>query len=287
MPDMSVTHEQVASRYGEIARSGGTCCGGSASPDTLRHAEHIGYAAGDLADLPEGANLGLGCGNPTSLTMINEGDVVLDLGSGAGIDCFLAAPRVGHTGKVIGVDMTDDMLEKATAYAQEKGYVNVEFRKGRIEQLPVDDASVDLVISNCVINLAPDKGPVFDEIARVLKPGGRAAISDIVLFDELPESVVGDVEAYIGCIAGAERAGDYLHRAMRAGLDVDRAARKTYDVVEVLRCSPEASKLIEKLPADFDAARAVASLDLVLVKPDPRKQAQSRSLSVASSGSCC
>ena len=279
-----VTHEKVADRYGEIARGGGTCCGAATDPGTLEHAEHIGYSADDLAALPEGANLGLGCGNPTSLTMIQEGDVVVDLGSGAGIDCFLAARHVGDGGRVIGVDMTDNMLDKARAYASEKGYTNVEFRKGKIEQLPLDDASVDLVISNCVVNLAPDKQPVFEEIARVLKPGGRAAISDIVLFDELPDAVRDDVEAYIGCIAGAERAGDYLHHAMRSGLDVDRAARKTYDVVEVLRCSPEAAKLIEKLPADFDSNRAIASLDLVLVKPDPT----ARSLSVmTSAGKCC
>lgn len=279
----TVTHEQVSSRYGEIARGGGTCCGSKDDPGTLRHAEHIGYSTDELSALPEGANLGLGCGNPTTLTMIHEGDVVVDLGSGAGIDCFLAAPKVGHTGKVIGIDMTDEMIEQATAYAREKGYVNVEFRKGRIEELPLDDASVDLIISNCVINLAPEKAPVFDEIARVLKPGGRAAISDIVLFDELPRAVLDDVEAYIGCISGAERVGDYLHMAMRAGLDVDRAARKSYNVVEVLRCSPEAGKLIEKLPADFDADKAVASLDLVLVKPDPNAY----SLSMTSSGSCC
>lgn len=283
MPDTPVTHEQVSSRYGEIARGGGTCCGGKDDPGTLKHAEHIGYSADDLAALPEGANLGLGCGNPTSLTMIHEGDVVVDLGSGAGIDCFLAAPKAGHTGRVIGIDMTDDMLEKATAYAKEKGYVNVEFRKGKIEELPLEDNSVDLILSNCVINLAPDKTPVFDEIARVLKPGGRAAISDIVLFDELPQAVLDDVEAYIGCISGAEMAGEYLHKAMRAGLNVDRAARKTYNVVEVLKCSPEAGRLIEKLPADFDADQAVASLDLVLVKPDP----SARSLSVMSTGSCC
>ena len=283
MASPRVTHEQVADRYGEIARSGGTCCGGKEHPGTIRHAEHIGYSRAELDQLPDGANLGLGCGNPTSLTMIREGDVVLDLGSGAGIDCFLAAPKAGTTGRVIGVDMTDDMIESASAYARDKGYTNVEFRKGRIEQLPVSDASVDLVISNCVINLAPDKSVVFDEIARVLKPGGRAAISDIVLFDTLPEAVVNDVEAYIGCISGAERAGDYLHLALRAGLDIDRAGRKTYDVVEVLKCSPEAGRLIEKLPADFDAARAVASLDLVLRKPDPN----ARSLSVEAAGSCC
>lgn len=269
--DPDAIREQVAARYGQIARTGSSCCGGSAAAagthSMAKHAELIGYQPEDLASLPEGANLGLGCGSPTALAMIEPGMTVVDLGSGAGIDCFLAAQRVGPTGRVIGVDMTDEMLARARAFAADKGYANVEFRKGIIESLPVDDASVDLVISNCVINLSPDKGRVFAEIARVLRPGGRAAISDIVLLRPLPEAVRHDLEAYIGCVAGAERAGDYLQHAFVAGLDVDRAYRKGYDVVSVLQCSPEAGKLVEQLPADFDASGAVASLDLLLVKP--------------------
>ncbi len=275
-------HEKVSERYGQIARTGGSCCGGTGVA-TDDHAGLIGYSADQLDAVPEGANLGLGCGNPTSLTMIEPGMTVVDLGSGAGIDCFLAARHVGPQGKVIGVDMTDAMLEKARDFAAKKGYRNVEFRKGIIEQLPLEDASVDLVISNCVINLSPDKGQVFREIARVLKPGGRAAISDIVLLKPLPEQVKNDVEAYIGCIAGAELVGGYLQHAFVAGLNIDRAHRKSYDVVGVLGCSPEASKLIDNLPGDFDGNAHVASLDVVLVKPAPRGE----SLPVATRSTCC
>jgi arsenite methyltransferase len=274
-------HEKVAQRYGQIARTGGSCCGSGSDVAVDQHASLIGYDLEQIGAMPEGANLGLGCGNPTSLTMIEPGMTVVDLGSGAGIDCFLAARHVGPQGRVIGVDMTDAMLDKARDFAARNGYGNVEFRKGYIEHLPLEDASVDLIISNCVINLSPDKGQVFSEIARVLKLGGRAAISDIVLLKPLPEAIVRDVEAYIGCIAGAELVGSYLQHAFVAGLNIDRAARKTYDVVNVLGCSPEASKLIDKLPADFDGGASVASLDLVLLKPEPRR----RSLPVASG--CC
>ena len=282
-------HAQVSERYGQIARTGGSCCSPGSPVATDQHAAMIGYDPDQLEAIPEGANLGLGCGNPTSLAMIEPGMTVVDLGSGAGIDCFLAAKHVGPQGKVIGVDMTDAMLDKARAFAADKGYTQVEFRKGLIEQLPIEDGSVDLVISNCVVNLSPDKGQVFREIARVLRPGGRAAISDIVLLRELPDVVRQDVEAYIGCIAGAELAGRYLHHALAAGLDIDRAHRKGYDVVSVLGCSPEASKLIEKLPPDFDGSATVASLDVVLVKPDRRKarQVSLSTLSPATGGKCC
>lgn len=163
--------------------------------------------------------------------------------------------------------MTDAMLDKARDYAAKHGYSNVEFRKGVIEQLPVEDSSVDLIISNCVINLSPDKGRVFSEIARVLKPGGRAAISDIVLLKELPDAVQQDLEAYVGCIAGAVMVGDYLGYAMTAGLNVEKAERKSYDVMSVLGCSPEAGKLLEKVPEAFDGNAHVASLDLLLAHP--------------------
>lgn len=259
--------DHVSKRYGEIAESGGSCCGTKSDLSKLEHAEAIGYSADELAATPEGANLGLGCGSPTTLTMIEPGMTVVDLGSGAGIDCFLAAPKVGPTGRVIGIDMTDAMLDKARAFADEKNYDNVEFRKGVIEDLPLDDSSVDLVISNCVINLSPDKAKVFTEIARVLRSGGRAAISDIVLLQPLPAEVRDDLEAYIGCIAGAELMPDYLAHAIGSGLDVARSQRKSYDVMHVLGCSPEAGKLLENVPADFDGNAYVASLDLVLSKP--------------------
>ena len=259
--------DEVARRYGEIAQAddagcGTGCCGGSST----QHAELIGYDAQQLQDLPEGANLGLGCGNPTTMTMIAPGMTVLDLGSGAGIDCFLAARHVGPTGKVIGLDMTDAMLAKARVFASDKGYANVEFRKGLIEAMPVDDASVDLVISNCVINLSPDKPKVFQEIARVLKPGGRAAISDIVLLQPLPAAVRNNLEAYIACIAGAAMVDDYLAHVRAADLTIERAERKPYDVMAVLTCAPDMSAVAANLPADFDAAACVASLDLLAVR---------------------
>lgn len=281
-------HDHVSKRYGEIASTGGACCGGGKDADAiLAHAQSIGYDADDLRDLPDGANLGLGCGSPTSLAMIEPGMTVVDLGSGAGVDCFIAANKLGGTGRVIGIDMTDAMLTKARQYAADKGYANVEFRKGTIEQLPLDDASVDLVLSNCVINLSPDKRQVFGEIARVLKPGGRAAISDIVLLGELPPAVRQDMEAYIGCIAGAELVGDYLGHALTAGLDIDKAHRKAYDVMAVLGCSPEAGKLLEKIPAHFDGSKTVASLDLVLARPAPATRGRTIPLQQSASTGCC
>jgi SAM-dependent methyltransferase len=282
MPTDTTTdiHAQVSKRYGEIAETGGSCCGGKSNLGRLDHAQAIGYSADEIATLPEGANLGLGCGSPTSLTMIEPGMTVVDLGSGAGIDCFLASPKVGPTGQVIGVDMTDAMLAKANAYARQHGYTNVSFRKGQIESLPIDDASVDLVISNCVVNLSPDKGRVFAEIARVLKPGGRAAISDIVLLKPLPESIVKDVEAYIGCIAGAELIENYLGQAIRAGLEVSTAKRKSYDVMHVLSCSPDTSELVKNVPAESVGNDHVTSLDVVLTRPAGVVKATKKS-------SCC
>ena len=261
--------EEVSKRYGEIAQTGGASCCGSSNSDLglMDHAQGIGYDTDDLKTLPEGANLGLGCGNPTSLTMIEPGYTVVDLGSGAGIDCFLASPKVGPTGHVIGVDMTDAMLEKARDFASKHGYANVQFRKGVIEKLPVDDHSADLILSNCVINLSPNKSEVFKEIARVLKPGGKVAISDIVLLRELPDTIKNDLEAYIGCIAGAVLMNDYLADALNAGLNIFQATRKSYDVMAVLGCSPEASKLIDKVPEDFDSNSHIAGLDLILTKP--------------------
>lgn len=275
--------EEVSKRYGQIAETGGAscCCSNEEDLGTIEHAQAIGYRTEDLATLPEGANLGLGCGNPTSLTLIEEEHTVVDLGSGAGIDCFLASAKVGPAGRVIGVDMTDAMLEKSRDYAQKHGYDNVEFRKGVIEELPIEDVGVDLVISNCVINLSPDKQRVFHEIARILKPGGRAAISDIVLLKELPDTVLQDLEAYIGCIAGAVLVGDYLGFAMTAGLDIIKADRKGYDVKTVLGCSPEAGKLLENVPDDFDSTAHVASLDLLLTKPE------SSCCGGSSSSGCC
>jgi len=191
-----------------------SCC----SPQDAA-SQAIGYSGAELGAIPEGANMGLGCGNPTAIASLEEGEVVLDLGSGGGIDCFLAANIVGETGRVIGVDMTPEMLEKARENARKVGYENVEFRLGEIENLPAADNSVDVVISNCVINLSPDKSRVFKEAHRVLKPGGRVMVSDVVLTRELPEDIKNSIAAYTGCVAGAYLKEDYLATIAEAGFD--------------------------------------------------------------------
>ena len=205
--------EAVRDHYASVARGEIAGCGCS----TTDAARELGYSKEDLAAAGE-ANLGLGCGNPLALAEIQPGMTVLDLGSGAGFDAFLAWRKVGATGRVVGVDMTDDMLSRARENAAKLGAGNVEFRKGFIENLPVDDASVDLVISNCVINLSTDKPAVFREITRVLKPGGLFAVSDLVLMGELPEDVAKSISAYVGCIAGASQMGEYIRLAFEAGL---------------------------------------------------------------------
>jgi arsenite methyltransferase len=205
--------EVVKERYGAIARGQQSGCGCGAPREVARA---IGYSEEDLA-LGQPANLGLGCGNPLALAAIQPGMTVLDLGSGAGFDAFLAWRRVGPTGRVIGVDMTDDMLAQARKNAANLGAKNVEFRRGRIESLPVEDSSIDLVISNCVINLSPDKPAVFREILRVLTPGSQFAISDLVLLKELPAKIAANVSAYVGCVAGARLLTDYVRMAVEAG----------------------------------------------------------------------
>jgi len=210
----------VKERYGEVALGKASCgalCGCTDNADGLAIA--FGYSADELATLPEGANLGLSCGNPQVLAGMKPGEVVLDLGSGAGFDCFLAASKVGPTGRVIGVDMTDAMLEKARSNAEKSGIGNVEFRKGDLEALPVEDGTVDVAISNCVLNLVPDKDRAFREIRRVLKPGGRLAVSDMAWQVEPPASVRRDMEALVGCIGRALVLDDYVSRLKRAGFE--------------------------------------------------------------------
>jgi arsenite methyltransferase len=219
---------EVRRRYARTAKQGGgsadPCCDGLAGPccggqSTGSQSRRIGYDAGQLATIPVEADLGLGCGNPTALGELRSGETVVDLGSGGGIDCFLAARKVGPSGKVIGVDMTPEMLDRARAAASSGGYQNVEFRLGEIESLPVADASVDVVISNCVINLSTEKERVFAEAYRVLKPGGRAMISDIMLVEELPEKLRENAALYAGCVSGAIRRDEYLSMMRRAGFD--------------------------------------------------------------------
>ncbi|MGI5817042.1 MAG: arsenite methyltransferase [Armatimonadota bacterium] len=202
---------RVREKYGNIARERRSSCCGTSS-------QAIGYDAADGEAVPVGADLGLGCGNPTAIADLRPGETVLDLGSGAGFDCFLAANAVGPEGHVIGVDMTEDMIARARENAERGGYANVEFRFGEIEDLPVEDESVDVVISNCVINLVPSKQQAFAEAFRVLRRGGRLHVSDIVLDGELPAAVVGSTEAYVGCVAGAVSRETYLTAMQAAGL---------------------------------------------------------------------
>ena len=256
--------ENVRQHYSAIAEGKKCGCG---SGDSAHVARLIGYSTQELEAAGQ-ANLGLGCGNPLALAAIQPGMTVLDLGSGAGFDAFLAWRKVGPLGRVIGVDMTDEMLALARKNAAGLGADNVEFRKGAIENLPLDDNSVDLVISNCVINLSTNKPAVFREIYRVLKPGGAFAVSDMVLLGPLPEAVLRDVEAYVGCIAGASLVGDYLRMALEAGfveLGIPQITNST--------------KLAEAYGLDFsggaccgsvplaEAARVVASVKLHGRKP--------------------
>lgn len=203
--------KHVRKNYGNIASKGsvGGCCSGGCScnaapTDTRKTSVKIGYAEEDLTVVPVNSNMGLGCGNPIAIANLREGETVLDLGCGGGFDCFLASKKVGETGLVIGVDMTSDMISLARKNAEEDGYTNVEFRLGEIEHLPVADESIDVIISNCVINLSPEKEKVFQDAYRVLKPGGRLSISDVVATAELPEDIKMDLSMMTGCIAGAE-----------------------------------------------------------------------------------
>jgi len=237
LPADKKTKEIVKDKYGKIAAGSGSCCGSGCQPMPDGSIENIskglGYSDADLASVPEGANLGLGCGNPLAFASLKEGEVVLDLGSGAGFDSFLAARKVGTTGRVIGVDMTPAMIAKATSNAKAGGYDNVEFLLGDIEALPIPDDSVDTAISNCVINLVLDKEKVFRELYRVLRPGGRFMVSDLVLLKELPEAVRTSVEAYVGCVAGAILKDQYLAVIRAAGFEDVRIVDESLAAVDL------------------------------------------------------
>lgn len=228
----------VKERYAETARTGSGCCGDAETASLA-----VGYSAQDLAAAPEGADLGLGCGNPTAFARLRPGETVLDLGSGAGLDCFLAARQVGPAGRVIGVDMTPEMLARARANAEKIHAANVEFRQGEIENLPVEDGSVDVVISNCVINLSPDKPRVFREIARVLRHGGRVHVSDMVLNGELPDELKRDAEAYSACISGAMQKADYLKAIADAGLAEVTVESEKFTAAEAHETDPIMKKV--------------------------------------------
>jgi SAM-dependent methyltransferase len=292
MPDESngdiaqQVREQVRAGYAEVARTGGlgaatggsgccsgsSCCGPAAgTADSL--AQKIGHNEAELATLPDGANMGLSCGNPTALASLKPGEVVLDLGSGGGFDCFLAGPRVGATGRVIGIDMTPEMLSKARhnvkSYRQRTGLDNVEFRLGEIEHLPVPDNCVHVVISNCVINLSPDKPQVWREVARVLKPAGRVAVSDLALLRPLPEAVRSMIEALVGCIAGAVLVSDAERFAREAGL-VDIRLEQKPDYVASMTSfqAPLYQKIAAALPPGTRPADFVTSLNVTAHKPE-------------------
>ncbi|MBS3793030.1 MAG: arsenite methyltransferase [Candidatus Bipolaricaulota bacterium] len=213
--------EKVNQRYSDIARESSSCCSGSSccSPSPVQQAKQVGYSREELKNVPGSAIMGLGCGNPTGLADFNRGEKVLDLGSGAGLDVFLAANKVGPNGKAIGVDMSEEMIKRAKKGAIDGGFDNVEFKVGEIEDLPVEDNSVDAVISNCVINLSPNKLKVFQEIHRVLKPRGRALISDLVSEVELPKDLKEDAEAWSECLGGVLQKEEYLDTIGSAGFD--------------------------------------------------------------------
>jgi arsenite methyltransferase len=266
----------VRERYAKVVKQGSSCCtpapsccGGTELIQNI--SKKIGYTAAELKAAPEGANLGLGCGNPVALASLKQGETVLDLGAGAGFDCFLAAGRVGDSGKVIGVDMTPEMIEKARENARKGNYSNVEFRLGEIEHLPVGDNSVDAVISNCVINLSPDKKGVFAEAFRALKPGGRMMISDIVLLKELPAFIKNSIEAYIGCVAGAMLKDEYLKAVSEAGFQDIKIIDETAFPAELILSDPTAKEIIKKLEMEpesaGDVAKSVMSIKVSGTKP--------------------
>ena len=262
-------YAKIAKKESPCCAPVSSCCGGGLA-ETVSKA--IGYTDEEITSVPEGANLGLGCGNPTALASLAEGETVLDLGSGAGFDCFLAAIKVGKKGKVIGVDMTPEMIEKARENAQKGNYENVEFRLGEIENIPAADNSVDVVISNCVINLAPDKSKVFGDTFRVLKPGGRLMVSDIVLLKELPDFIRNSIEAYIGCISGAIMKDEYMEAIRKAGFQEVKIVSETVFPIEFMANDPTVKAIIDKAHITTEditnIENSVVSIKVQAIKPD-------------------
>jgi SAM-dependent methyltransferase len=261
--------ETVRKGYTDIAKGKSGCCCGSSSPDKL--AKAIGYTNEELTVLPDGANMGLSCGNPTAVANLMPGQTVLDLGSGGGFDVFIAAKKVGPTGRSIGVDMTPEMLSKARSaiskFTEKTGLSNVEFRLGEIEHLPVADASVDVVISNCVINLSPDKQQVWNEIARVLKPGGKACVSDLALKNSLPKEIFKSAAALISCIAGAVLVDKTIKMAEQAGLVDIQINEKAYSIDVMADCNDPLYRQVKKsLPQGAKLSDYVISVNVTAFK---------------------
>ena len=263
---------EVRKGYGKIAKGGGSCCGAAgAEPLAKRISAKIGYSEAELKAIPEEANLGLGCGNPVAMASLKKGETVLDLGSGAGLDCLLSAKKVGRQGRVIGVDMTPEMIEKARANAAKGGYRNVEFRLGEIENLPCADNAVHVIISNCVINLSPDKPRVFREAFRVLRPGGRLMVSDIVLLKPLPAIVQKSVAAYVGCLSGALKKSAYLGAIRKAGFRDVEVLDETVFPLDCIANDPTAKPIIEGVKIRRKmmdgVARTILSVRVQAIKP--------------------
>ena len=267
----------VREGYAKVAKEGCSCCGSveksccGPEVDEKTISKAIDYTKEELDSLPEGADLGLGCGNPVALASIREGDTVVDLGSGPGIDCFLAAKKVGESGKVIGVDMTHEMIDKARENAKKGDFDNVEFRLGEIEHLPVADNTADLIISNCVINLAPDKKKVFEEALRVLKPGGGLMVSDIVLLKPLPDALK-TADLYTGCVAGAMLRNEYIQTIKDAGFDKVEIVDEVGMRAELVTSDPDSQKILKDqkitLEEAAEAVGSIVSIKVYAVKPN-------------------
>jgi len=269
------TIQIVREEYGKIAMQGGSCCGTSAKCDnkTINEiAEKVGYAQEELEGLPIGANMGLSCGNPTAIALLKPGEYVVDLGSGGGFDIFIASKMVGPQGRAIGIDMTPEMIAKARQNAEifkkESGLDNMEFRLGEIEHLPVADSTIDVVISNCVINLAPNKAQVWNEIARILKPGGRIAVSDLALLKPLPDAIRDSVKALVGCIAGAILIDETKKMVKAAGLtDIEIETKSDYIDGMSKWSDPFYREMAGNLPGNSKPGDYITSMNLMAKKP--------------------
>ena len=263
----------VRENYGRVAEQARACCSSScctsAKPEAI--ARKIGYTEEEVQAVPTGSNLGLGCGNPIALASLIEGEIVLDLGSGAGFDCFLASNIVGPSGLVIGVDMTSEMIARARENVLKGGYTNVEFRLGEIESLPVEDNTIDIIISNCVINLVPNKGKAFKEAFRVLKPGGRLMVSDIVLQKKLPDFVLESIEAYVGCIAGASTKTGYLDAIRSAGFEDVTVMDESVFPLDCMTNDPTGQAILLSLKGSAEEIKklegAISSIKVRGIKP--------------------